>query len=191
MQKLASLIVGAAAFVLSASAAAAQYPARPIRFIVPFPPSGGVDIVARTVGEKLSLRVGQPVVVENRPGAETTIGTEIAARSTPDGYTLLLGPIGGAATAQAYYPKLGYDLRRDFAPITKIGSGTIVLVVPPSLWGELCEGADRAGESEAGTTEFRVLGYRCIDSSHRRAFQADGRRRHPARAIQRHRPAAA
>ena len=111
----------------------AQYPNRPVRFVVPFPPAGGVDIVARTVGEKLSPRIGQPIVIENRPGGGTTIGTEIAAKSTPDGYTLLVGPIGGAAIAQAYYRKLGYDLRTDFAPITKIGYGTIVLVVPPSL----------------------------------------------------------
>jgi tripartite-type tricarboxylate transporter receptor subunit TctC len=111
----------------------AQYPTRPIRFVVPFPPGGGVDIVARTVGEKLSPRIGQAIVVENRPGGGTTIGTEIAAKSTPDGYTLLVGPIGGAAIAQAYYRKLAYDLRTDFAPITKIGYGTIVLVVPPGL----------------------------------------------------------
>ena len=111
----------------------AQYPNRPVRFVVPFPPAGGVDIVARTVGEKLSPRIGQPIVIENRPGGGTTIGTEIAAKSTPDGHTLLVGPIGGAAIAQAYYRKLGYDLRTDFAPITKIGYGTIVLVVPPSL----------------------------------------------------------
>ena len=118
---------------LPALSPGAQYPNRPVRFVVPFPPAGGVDIVARTVGEKLSPRIGQPIVIENRPGGGTTIGTEIAAKSTPDGHTLLVGPIGGAAIAQAYYRKLGYDLRTDFAPITKIGYGTIVLVVPPSL----------------------------------------------------------
>ena len=133
MPALLPLTVIAVSLSVFAPAAEAQYPARPIRFIVPFPPGGGVDIVARTVGEKLGARVGQPVVVENRPGAGTTIGNEIAARSTPDGYTLLVGPIGGAAIAQAYYPKLRYDIRRDFAPVTKIGHGTIVLVVAPSL----------------------------------------------------------
>jgi tripartite-type tricarboxylate transporter receptor subunit TctC len=127
------LLVAIASMALVALPAAAQYPTRPIRFVVPFPPGGGVDIVARTVGEKLSPRVNQAIVIENRPGGGTTIGTEIAARSTPDGHTLLVGPIGGAAIAQAYYRKLPYDLRRDFAAITKIGYGTIVLVVPPSL----------------------------------------------------------
>jgi tripartite-type tricarboxylate transporter receptor subunit TctC len=118
---------------LDAFAAAAQYPVRPIRFIAPFPPGGGVDIVSRTVAEKLGARLNQTIVVDNRPGGNTIIGTELAAKAPPDGYTLLVGPIGGAAIVQGYYPKLGYDLRRDFAPITKIGYGTIVLVVPPSL----------------------------------------------------------
>ena len=133
MSNTIRLIAAAALVTVATFAPAAQYPARPIRFVVPFPPAGGVDIVARTIGEKLSPRLGQPIVTENRPGGGTTIGTELAAKSTPDGYTLLVGPIGGAAIAQAYYRKLGYDLRRDFAPITKIGYGTIVLVVPPSL----------------------------------------------------------
>jgi tripartite-type tricarboxylate transporter receptor subunit TctC len=131
--KLFRLAGIAAGLLLFALAASAQYPTRPIRFIVAFPSGGGVDIVARTIGEKLSPRLGQPIVIENRPGAGTTLGTEIAAKSTPDGHTLLVGPIGGAAIAQSYYRKLGYDIRRDFAPVTKIGYGTIVLVVPPSL----------------------------------------------------------
>ena len=116
-----------------AFAAAAQYPTRPIRIIIPFPPGGGVDIVARTVAERMSARLNQPVVVDNRPGAGTTLGTELGAKATPDGYTLLIAPVAGAAIVQAYYPKLNYDLRRDFAPITKIGFGTVVFVVPPSL----------------------------------------------------------
>jgi len=131
--KLIRLLGATGMLALAASLFAAQYPTRPIRIIVAFPPGGGVDIVARTLGEKLSPRLGQAIVIENRPGAGTTLGTDIAAKSTPDGYTLLEGPIGGAAIAQWYYPKLSYDMRRDFAPITKIGYGTIVLVVPPSL----------------------------------------------------------
>ena len=133
MTNLVHLLAAIWILALIAPPAAAQYPARPMRFIVPFPPGGGVDIVARTVAEKLSPRLGQPIVIDNRPGAGTTIGTEIAAKSTPDGYTLLVGPIGGAAIAQSYYRKLGYDIRRDLAAVTKIGYGTIVLVVPPSL----------------------------------------------------------
>jgi tripartite-type tricarboxylate transporter receptor subunit TctC len=107
-----------------------QYPSRPIRLIAPFPPGGGVDIVARAIGEKLSTRLGQPVIVENKPGAGTTIGTEAAARSAPDGYSFLIGPIGSQAIVHHMYPKRGFDIRRDFAPVARIGYGTIVFVVP-------------------------------------------------------------
>jgi tripartite-type tricarboxylate transporter receptor subunit TctC len=118
--------------VLGTPPAAAQYPARPIRFIVPFPPGGGVDIVARALAEKLSPRLGQPIVVENKPGAGTTIGTEAAARSAPDGHTLLIGPIGSQAIVHNMYAKRGFDIRRDFAAVSRIGYGTIALVVPQS-----------------------------------------------------------
>ncbi len=124
--------IGMIAFA-AVPAAAQQYPTRPIRVIVPFPPGGGVDIVARTAGEKLGPRLGQTIVVDNRPGAGTTLGTALAAKSTPDGYTLLVGPVIGLAIVHAYYRKLDYDLRRDFEPISKIGFGTVVMVVPPSL----------------------------------------------------------
>jgi tripartite-type tricarboxylate transporter receptor subunit TctC len=118
---------------LTALPAAAQYPTKAIRFIVPFPPGGGVDVVARTVGEKLGARLGQTIVVDNRPGAGTTLGTSLAAKSAPDGYTFLVGPVIGLAIVHAYYSKLTYDLRRDFEPVGKIGFGTVVMVVPPSL----------------------------------------------------------
>jgi tripartite-type tricarboxylate transporter receptor subunit TctC len=133
MQKLIRLAAAAGVLALAALPAGAQYPAKPVRLIVPFPAGGGVDIVARTVGERLSPRLGQPVVVDNRPGAGTTLGTGLAAKGAPDGYTLLVGPVIGLAIVQAYYRNLSYDLARDFTPVTKIGYGTVVMVVPPSL----------------------------------------------------------
>lgn len=134
MGKLIRLAAAAGILMLAAPPAAAQqYPTRPIRFIAPFPPGGGVDVVARTVGEKLGARLGQTIVIDNRPGAGATLGTALAAKSTPDGYTLLVAPVIGLAIAHAYYRKLDYDLRRDFAPVSKIGFGTVVMVVPPRL----------------------------------------------------------
>ena len=128
MNRLARLC--AVLLMAAALPAAAQYPVRPVRFIAPFPPGGGVDIVARAVGEKLSPRLGQPVVIENKPGAGMTIGTDAAAKSAPDGYTLLVGPIGSQAIVHHMYPKRSFDIQRDFAPVSRIGYGMIVFIVP-------------------------------------------------------------
>ena len=134
MRKFVHLLAATGMLVLVAPPVAAQqYPVRPVRFIVPFPAGGGVDIVARALADKLTPRLGQTIVIDNKPGGGTTIGTDAAAKATPDGYSLLVGPIGGQAIVLAYYPKLGFDIRRDFAPVSKIGYGTIVLVVPPNL----------------------------------------------------------
>jgi tripartite-type tricarboxylate transporter receptor subunit TctC len=122
--------LGLAALLVASSAFAQSYPARPVKFVVPFPPGGGVDIVARAVGEKLAPRLGQPIVIENKPGAGTTIGTAAVAQSAPDGYTLLIGPIGSQAIVHHLHPNRGFDIRRDFAPVARIGYGTIVFVVP-------------------------------------------------------------
>jgi tripartite-type tricarboxylate transporter receptor subunit TctC len=121
------------ALVLCAGTAYAQaYPSRPIRFVVPFPPGGGMDIVGRAVGEKLSPRLGQPVVVENKPGAGTTIGTDAVAKSAPDGYTILVSGIGSQAIVHYMHPKRTFDIQRDFAPVARIADGTIAFVVPAS-----------------------------------------------------------
>src|SRR3954462_7964476 len=92
--------------LLPLQAAAQQYPARAIKLIVPFPPGGGVDIVARALGEKLSPRLGPPVVIDNKAGAGTTIGTDAAAKSAPDGYTFLVSGIGSQAIVHLMYAKL-------------------------------------------------------------------------------------
>ena len=123
-----------AALLLAAAlpALGQQYPAKTIRFIAPFPPGGGVDIVARAMADKLSSRLGQSIVVENKPGAGMTIGTDLAAKSAPDGYTLLIGPIGSQAIVHHMYPKRTFDFARDFAPVARIGYGTIAFIVPQS-----------------------------------------------------------
>jgi tripartite-type tricarboxylate transporter receptor subunit TctC len=120
------------ALVVAGHAWSQAYPSRPVRFIVPFPPGGGVDIVARAVGEKLAPRLGQPVVIENKPGAGTTIGTDAVAKSAPDGYTLLVSGIASQAIVHHMLPKRPFDMQRDFAPVARIADGTIAFVVPQS-----------------------------------------------------------
>ena len=130
MVRIRRCVLAVLALLACAPAFPQPYPARPIRFVVPFPPGGGVDIVARALQEKLSAQLKQPVVVENKPGAGTTIGTEAVAKAAPDGYTLLVGPIGGQAIVGLLNTKLAFDMRRDFAPVSRVGYGTVAFVVP-------------------------------------------------------------
>ena len=113
--------------------AAQQYPVRPIRYIAPNLPGGPTDILARTLGQKLSESLGQPVVVENRAGASGIIGTEAAAKSPPDGYTLLSGNNATFGANVSLFKKLPYDPVRDFSPVVLIGTQPNILVVHPSL----------------------------------------------------------
>ena len=110
-----------------------DYPSKPIRIIVPFPPGGTTDIMARLVGQKLTEAWKQQVVVDNRAGAGGLIGTDIVAKAQPDGYTLVMGTIGTHATNLSLTKKMPYDTLKDFAPIAHVGNGTLVLVVHNSL----------------------------------------------------------
>jgi tripartite-type tricarboxylate transporter receptor subunit TctC len=131
---LVKLIGGAAAWPLAARGAWAQaYPNRPITLVVPFPPGGGNDALARAAAERMSKTLGQQVVVDNRGGAGGTIATRAVAKGAPDGYTILLGYTGTLAINPTLYPNPGYDPRKDFAPIGLIGRMASVLVVHPSL----------------------------------------------------------
>ncbi len=124
-------ILLAAALLLGALGAQAQtYPSQPIRLIVPWPPGGGVDTSARLVSQPLSERLGQQIVVENKPGAGGNIGTEQAARARPDGYNLLMGSVSPNAINIHLYSKLGFDPIKDFAPIALVASVPNILVVP-------------------------------------------------------------
>jgi tripartite-type tricarboxylate transporter receptor subunit TctC len=133
MQKLMRVFTAVAALGLIAVPAAAQYPAKPIRIVVPFPPGGGADAMARIVAQPLSKTLGQPVVVDNKPGADGAIAAELAAKSVPDGYTLLFAgstQIVGVPTLRKSPP---YDAVADFAPITSVGKFAFFLVVHPSV----------------------------------------------------------
>src|SRR5919112_4718939 len=114
------------ALLISGLAWAQAYPARQVRIVVPFPPGGTSDILARTIGARLSETLGQPVVVENRPGAGGNIAAEHVAKSAPDGYTLIMGT-SSLAISQSLYRKLNYDLLRDFAPVTQAVNYTNLL----------------------------------------------------------------
>jgi len=124
----------AALAVTTAGAAFAQagYPSKPVRMVVPSSAGGGTDIVARIMAPELSKRLGQQVVIDNRPGAGTMIGLEVAAKSPPDGYTLLMG-LSTLAINSALYKKVPYDPVRDFAPITQAVSSASIIVVHPSI----------------------------------------------------------
>ena len=127
------LAAGAAALPAVSSVARAQsYPTRPVRWIVPFPAGGSPDIIARLIGQWLSERLGQPVIVDNRPGAGGNIGTEIVVRAPPDGYTLLMALSINAINA-SLYDKLNFDFIRDTAPVASIASIPIVMEVNPSV----------------------------------------------------------
>jgi tripartite-type tricarboxylate transporter receptor subunit TctC len=114
-------------------AIAASYPERPVRFVVPFPPGGNTDILARTLAHTLSEMWKQQLVIDNRAGAAGGIGTDIVAKSTPDGYTILLGTIGSIGINPSLYPKLPYQPLRDLAPITLMSSNPLVVMVHPSV----------------------------------------------------------
>ena len=134
-RRLATAAALAATLLAAAGAraqdAAAGYPAKTIRIIVPFPPGGGNDIMGRTIAAKMTERLGRQAIVENRPGADGIIGSDVVARSAPDGYTLLIVSVSYAMNAALH--KLPYDPVKSFAPVSQIGLGPSVLAVTPSL----------------------------------------------------------
>jgi len=129
---MSRFLLCAAALIAVTPAGAQNYPTRPIRLVAPFAPGGGTDISARLLAEPLGKALKETVVVDNRPGAGSVVGSEIVAKSNPDGYTLLLGNISMAFNA-ALYKKLPYDTLRDFAPISLVADQPNILVAHPSL----------------------------------------------------------
>ncbi|MFZ4482202.1 MAG: tripartite tricarboxylate transporter substrate-binding protein, partial [Rhodoferax sp.] len=112
---------------------AQEFPSRPLKMIVPFAPGASTDMLTRLVADRLSPRLRQPVVVENRIGAGGNIGADFVAKAAPDGYTLVMGSIGTHATNGLIYPQMPFDAEKDFAPITLVAPVTLVLVVHPSI----------------------------------------------------------
>jgi tripartite-type tricarboxylate transporter receptor subunit TctC len=133
MRSLRTLLGFAAVVVCIAAGAADVYPTKPLRIIVPFPPGGPADGLARIVGDKLAAALGQPVVIDNRPGAGGNIGMELGAKAAPDGHTLVLAPAGNLTVNPSLYRNVPYDVARDFAPITVIAAVPNVLVINPQV----------------------------------------------------------
>jgi tripartite-type tricarboxylate transporter receptor subunit TctC len=130
---LACCLLVLAGFANPPAGHAQSYPAKPIRFVVPFPPGGATDVIARSLAAQLQPALGQPVVVDNRAGAAGAIGSEAVAKAPPDGYTILLGTISTHGTNPAVNPKLPYDAVKDFTPISLLAHAPLVLLVNPQV----------------------------------------------------------
>jgi tripartite-type tricarboxylate transporter receptor subunit TctC len=129
----AAALAAALTLVGARDVIAQGYPAHPVKFVVPYPAGGAADILARVVGQKLSERLGQPVVIDNRPGAGTAIGSELVAKAPADGYTILMGTVSSHAINPALNTHVGYDPIKDFAPISPVASLPFILDVHPAV----------------------------------------------------------
>ena len=129
MKAIGSFLLGLAIALPAAALAQDAYPSKPVRIIVPYPAGGPADLLPRVVGDKLSQKWGQPVIVENKPGASGNIGMAEGARAAPDGYTLVLAPTGNLTVNPSLFPNLPFDVARDFTPVTLLGESPNVLVV--------------------------------------------------------------
>ena len=158
---LRTLLFGCIA-TAAASIASAQsldnYPTRPVTIVVPFPPGGGTDVGARLVAQKLSLKWGQPVIVENRGGAAGRLGADVVAKAKPDGYTLLVGNVGTQSVNPALYKKMPYDADKAFAPIGMIAELPLVMLVTPALPWKNIKDVVEAAKKEPGKITFASSG---------------------------------
>jgi tripartite-type tricarboxylate transporter receptor subunit TctC len=130
---LTGTIIGSMSVAMGPVRAADNYPSKPIRIVCPFPPGGGLDFVARTVGNKLSERSGKPVIIDNRPGASGAIGANIVAKAAPDGYTVLLASSSTLAANPALHGQSYQAIAGDFSPVSLVSRISYVLVVHPSV----------------------------------------------------------
>jgi tripartite-type tricarboxylate transporter receptor subunit TctC len=170
---LSLALVLAAALFAAAPARAEDYPSRKITLVVPYPPGGGVDAMARVMAQKLSEAFHQQVIVENRGGAGGTVGTRFVARAEPDGYTLLLGHTGTISINPSLYPKLDIEPRRDFAPIGLVASMPVALLANPSFPAKtvaevIAYAKKEPGKLNDGTSAMGTGGYMAAE-----AFKAE------------------
>lgn len=158
LRMLRPLLPGVCATLLAFGAAAQQaYPSKPIRLIVPYPPGGNTDVVARLVATQLSLKLGQPILIDNKPGASTIIGTDMLAKAPPDGYTLGL-ITDSLAINPMFFPKLPYDTEKDFILVSQLVAVPLVLVVNPSLNVKTVPELIALAKSKPGKLNYASIG---------------------------------
>ncbi len=158
LRTLLGAAIGATILLHSAGALAQAWPARPIRLMVPFPPGGSTDIVARIVAQKLSERLGQPIVIENRGGAGGTIGTALIAKSAPDGYNLAVASTSTHVVAPGVYAKLDYDPVKDFAPVGLMAVSPYLLAVTPSVPAKTLQELVALAKKQPGKLNYASAG---------------------------------
>lgn len=151
-------LAAVSALAFSGAALAQAWPAKPIKIIVPYPPGGTSDILARAVGQKLAEQYGQPVIVENKPGATGNIGADFVAKSPPDGYTLLLADIGSLAIAPSIVTTLPFDPVKDFAPVVMVAYSPHLLVVHPSVPAKDAKELIALAKAKPDSLNFAVSG---------------------------------
>jgi tripartite-type tricarboxylate transporter receptor subunit TctC len=156
--RLAAVLIAALAIGQPSLASAQAYPSRPVKFVVAYPPGGAADILARLIGQKLSERLGQPVVIDNKPGAGTAIGTDQVAKSAPDGYTILMGTVSSHAINPALNTNVGYNPVADFTPISLVASLPFVLVVNPAVPAKSVAELIALAKAQPGKLNFSSAG---------------------------------
>lgn len=154
--RLAAAFVAAAG--LAGTASASEYPDRPVHLIVPFPPGGGADILARTVMPRVAQVLGKPIVIENKPGAGGNVGAELVAKAAPDGYTLLYGTNGTHAINPALYRNLRFDAAKDFVPVSRMTTIAAMLIVNPKFPVNSVEELIRYAKANPGKVNFASAG---------------------------------
>jgi tripartite-type tricarboxylate transporter receptor subunit TctC len=155
---LLGTLAAAAALALGTAAQAQSYPAKPIRLVVPFTPGGVTDTSGRLIAEQLSKRLGQQVIVDNKPGASGNIGTQMVASAEPDGYTLLLGFDGTMVINPHVFPKVGFDTVKDFAPIVKLGDAVLILVSHPGFAAKSLKDVIALSKTQPGGLSYGTSG---------------------------------
>jgi tripartite-type tricarboxylate transporter receptor subunit TctC len=157
MLKFGSIVVSTLLALAAPAVAQSDYPTKPIRIVLPFPPGGGTDAIARLIGEGMSKRLGQQVLIDNRPGAGGNIASDVVAKVAPDGYTLLMGFSTALTVTPSVSPNLTFNVQRDFVPITQLASGQYVLVVNPQVGAKslaelIAYGKQRPGDLNFGSS---------------------------------------